>query len=226
MKKKRINGQATTPIYNKKFDLYLRENTYDEYIAKEMIRAYSTLEVDKNTILFDMGANIGGFTRKWAPKVKHVYSYEPDENNFKSLKLNTNSLNNVTLIKAAVGGTFEKERVFYINNQTNSAAHSLFVPGGRDKVVVKAVNFDEEVEKYQPTAIKMDIEGAEYEVIPVSKFPSCIKDFIFEIHIRKKAWRTEYLSIEKYLLDAGFKPIIPLPKLKKQLYIVAHYRRD
>ncbi|MFW6002743.1 MAG: FkbM family methyltransferase [archaeon] len=225
MAKKRINGQASTPIYHEKYDLYLRENTYDEYIAKEMRNAYSSLEVDEDTVLFDMGANIGAFTRKWAPSVKKVYCYEPDENNFKMLQLNTKDLDNVECIRAAVGATDDKERVFYINNQTNSAAHSLFVPRGRDEIRVPAVNFDEEVEKYQPTAIKMDIEGAEYEVIPASKFPSCIKDFIFEIHIRKKAWRVEYLSIEDYLLNAGFKPIVPLPELKKQLYIVAHYKR-
>lgn len=225
--KKRINGQASEPIYNDKLGLYLRENTYDEYVAKEMKNAYSSLFdfINKDTILFDLGANIGAFAKKFAGYVNKIYCYEPDENNFKMLKLNTSDLNNIEYIQAIVGGTKEKERTFYINNQTNSASHSMFYPRGRDKIILPAVNFDEEVEKYQPTAIKMDIEGAEYEVIPASKFPESIKDFIFEIHIRKKQWRTEYLSIEKYLLNAGFKPVIPLPELKKQLYIVAHYRR-
>jgi len=221
----KINDCDRIIEYNDKYKLYLRTNSLDLFVAGEMMHAYKNLMVDSNTVLFDLGANIGAFAHKWGPLVKQIISYEPEENNFRLLKKNTEDLKNIVYVQAAIGMTEDKERVFYKNNRRNTCAHSLYISRGRDIVTVPAINFDKEVEKYQPNVVKMDIEGGEFEIILGSCFHNCIKEIIFEVHFVKKRWIESYQLLLNTLEKHNFKPAYSIPERKKGWLLVLHYRR-
>jgi len=96
------------------------------------------VEVEKNDIVVDCGANVGFFTLYALNKgAKHVFSIECDDNNMESLNYNLENTNS-TIVKEYVGfgeGYLDIEKIF---KKTNTPF----------------INF-----------IKIDIEWAEYDLL-------------------------------------------------------------
>ena len=69
---------------------------------------YLKKNIKPGDIVIDVGANIGYFTclmSKLVGETGHVYSFEPELNNFKMLKMNVeeNNCSNVTIEQKAIG---------------------------------------------------------------------------------------------------------------------------
>ena len=101
-----------------------------------------------------------------AAKAAHVYCIEPDPKVFRALQKNTEALDNVTILQAAVSnetGTID----FYLS--TEGAASSISTPHEyTEKIVINALSLDELVAKYKigkVTFIKLEAEGWEPEVL-------------------------------------------------------------
>jgi FkbM family methyltransferase len=167
----------------KGLNVVVRENTMDEYVIKES--EYDKCEFTKNDIWLDAGANIGAFALKYHDKVKQIISYEPDVENYKNLKQNLelNNIYNCKTFKLCLVENNDKTRKFYLNKKTNKGIHSLIIKKGRDEVMVNCANINSVVKKFNINKIKMDIEGAEYELIKSMDFTN-IKEFIFEYHFK------------------------------------------
>jgi len=114
-------------------------------------------------ICIDIGANIGYFTILMARKCKHVYSFEPEPNNFKLLvnNIGLNQLLNVNWIDVAITDKREKRKLYLCD--TDNGMHRIYkskwcnggsvnvLTGDLDSFTLPRINL-----------IKMDIEGAEY----------------------------------------------------------------
>jgi FkbM family methyltransferase len=135
-------------------------DVYGEYSESEVI--FLTSCMNKKTVVYDIGGNIGYHASAFATFAKHVYSFEPNLKNFSLLMKNTESFNNVTLINAAVT---DKNTVLTIDD------YNINVPGnygnlstGSGITPVLGIKLDDyNFEK--PDVIKIDVEGAEYQVI-------------------------------------------------------------
>ncbi|MBL7045406.1 MAG: FkbM family methyltransferase [Parcubacteria group bacterium] len=116
----------------------------------------------------DVGANVGYFTLLAARLVGEggsVYAFEPEDENFELLERNIkeNGYQNVVLEKKAVSDK-RGELTFYIDPK-NLCAHSLVAKDGQKEVRVEAVVFDEYFKDLQIDVVKIDVEGAEPQVL-------------------------------------------------------------
>jgi FkbM family methyltransferase len=111
-----------------------------------------------NDIVVDAGANIGIFTLIASQVAEHVVAIEPDPQNYKILRENVegNGIENVTLIEKALYSSSGQKMRFWQNG-----VMSKFSEEGQ--VDVETETLDDIAQKLDlhPTAIKMDIEGAE-----------------------------------------------------------------
>lgn len=149
--------------------LELRTNKVFEKFETELVKK----EIKNGDIVLDIGANIGYFSLVFSQVVGtngRVFAFEPDPNNFALLKKNVeiNNLKNVALNQKAVSDV-SKSLPLYLC-EYNHAQHRIYPsPRCNETVMVDAITIDEYLagtEFYNRiNFVKMDVEGAEYNVI-------------------------------------------------------------
>lgn len=119
--------------------------------------------INPNDVCFDIGANVGFYTLLFSKNAKQVVSFEPVPRNLKYLfeMINLNCLKNVLVIPAAVS---KESKCMRFNTGENCALGKLDNSG---EITVLSVSCDEFIERYNiiPTLIKIDVEGAEVDVL-------------------------------------------------------------
>ena len=191
---------------NKTFKVECRDGFWDDYIISENIRSnqYSKLNLKSNDVVLDIGSHIGTFSIVSAVTSKKVICYEASKENFKLLNKNVvhNNLDNVISFNQAVGGGDEKLITFYVNKgrdkkseydehgmivpkdkTVNTGAHSTIRIAGRTTEVVSCVNINTVLNTHKPNKIKLDCEGAEYNIIKNIEDWTGIDAIAFEYHI-------------------------------------------
>lgn len=143
--------------------------------------------LDSDDVVLDIGACFGTFAVKASPLVAKVISYEPGEDNFTLLKMNTKGLANVECLPAAVIGDCRPYVEFFMGS--NGTIHSTTKYRGRNSVKVPAVNFVDQLDQYSPSVLKIDIEGGEYEFRELWNLPNCVRALLLEIHLNRREWR-------------------------------------
>ena len=144
---------------------------------------------------------------------------EPDENNLAALEdnLNLNDIKNVEIIPAALAGK-SGLRDFYISTDTHN--HSLFkvlAPQITKTAKVKAsglADFLNEQGIEETSLLKLDIEGAEYEVLNNFTDWQKVKNIILEYH---DFGDLKHAQLENLLQDNGYKIKITPSKFEQGL---------
>lgn len=148
---------------------------------------YPGFEIKENDIIIDVGAHIGLFTlyaSQFCNSGK-IFSYEPMKENYKLLvdNVNGNNLDNIRTFNFAVSNS--ETIKLYIND--DESGHSMFSKSSDfttvDSISLKKI-FDENRIEYCDF-LKLDCEGAEYEIIeslPTEYFKK-IKKIIIEYHM-------------------------------------------
>lgn len=159
----------------------------DRDMAKDCLKHYSAFNLDSNSIVMDLGANIGGFGNMVMNSDAGSYiAYEPDPENFKMLQMNTNEDSRAILHQSVVSMSDQPTLTFHQNESGKSACSGTVVPKKRRSIQydVSNTHFDEAFEKYKPTHLKMDIEGAEEDWLRANEgvFPDHVQEFALEIH--------------------------------------------
>lgn len=153
---------------------------------------YAALSIGPDDVVLDVGANIGTFAKRAALAGARVISYEPDPDNFELLQLNTTGLDVVARRAAVVGTGAQSEATFYRANHPDwPMMHSTQARRGRtDTITVAAACFATVVAALQPTVVKIDIEGGEYELLDdLVPWPSSVRELAVEFHYGRKRWR-------------------------------------
>lgn len=154
--------------------LCTRRNGSDFHMIDEIwaFRKYDYFgyQIKPGDVVVDVGANIGAFT-VYAAVVcgaSRVLSFEPFPSNYKMLTRNveTNQLRMVTCVNQAVGGN-RGMRTLRLNS-TDSGSHSLVYGSSGNSVQVECCTLEDVFRQFSLTKIdylKMDCEGAEYEIL-------------------------------------------------------------
>ncbi len=125
-------------------------------------------KVKKGMLILDIGANIGFYSlllSKLVGEKGKVYAFEPEEFNFKFLKLNSLKHKNITPINAAVGASNGIIKL-YISKDLNVDHHTYDIGEGRKYKIVKLVTIDGYFKlKKKFDVIKLDIQGFDYQAI-------------------------------------------------------------
>ncbi|HDZ83228.1 MAG TPA: FkbM family methyltransferase [Roseobacter sp.] len=155
-------------------------------------------------LALDCGANVGVVSSLLADTGADVISYEPDPYAFAQLSDALGDRQNVQLINAAVGASSGNVRLMRASNfdedKKGASVKSTIVDGGRmiaaeNYVDVKLLDFltilSGEIENRGEIAfVKMDIEGAELELLEAMDAADLIRDIrclVVETHERKFA---------------------------------------
>lgn len=159
-------------------NILIRTATSDFDVAKACLgdEEYDYLTFGNPKIILDVGANIGASTRFFANSFpgSKIYALEPDAKNYRLLKRNTTSCKNVTPLQLAL----------WIDNNPHNLNQRMTGTWGftlckvhssssrKTSAIVPCVTLPElmEQERIQYIDImKMDIEGAEKEILEDSK---------------------------------------------------------
>jgi FkbM family methyltransferase len=136
-----------------------------EAFVKDYITA---LQVDEEKCAMDIGANHGIYTNLLADKFKHVYAFEPQEDNITILAKAVDKNEKITVDRRAIGAVDNQDVTLYISN--NKGGHSIsskvgtskrWGHGKKDNATVKSITLDTFTEDKQIGFIKCDIEGGE-----------------------------------------------------------------
>jgi len=188
---------------------YIRKDNFgDLYTFRENIngKQYKNVSLKLNDVVLDIGGHIGTFAVPIANKVKQIISVEMDAENFKVLESNTRFYKNISIIEAAVvSNSNEDSTVIYYKAKKNSGANSMYVSRGRgDPLFSPSIKIGELLEKYKPSVIKCDAEGAEYDIFKGLFIPSFVKQIIVEFHFGHKNWRDAANELTKEFIHQGF----------------------
>jgi len=172
-----------------------RPDTTDQKVIDEVIKR-NVYERKKDNfflkdapIWLDLGGNIGTFTCKACNSgCKKVISFEPEIDNFNLLKRNIKKNNfskKVTPIRAGVVAqeNIKELKLYLCKGNYNKYRHTIFKKRGRQSIKIPVQNFKKILKKYRPNGIKIDIEGAEIEILESMKpsdWPKHVTHLVFE----------------------------------------------
>lgn len=136
---------------------------------------FNQIDYTKYNTIIDAGANIGAFTinsKKSIKKGTRFYLFEPEVNNARDLEfnLNLNSVENYTILQK---GLWSSDTILTFYKSNRAGEHSLINSNNVSKNTIQIhvttlKTFFNTNEIEFPVLIKMDIEGAELEVIKSS----------------------------------------------------------
>ena len=127
--------------------------------------------LDKRHDYLDIGAWIGPTVLYGARKARHVWCFEPDPTAFRALawNLELNNLSNVSAFPVALSQGFGLARMASFGGERGDSMTSLLNTGGAAGIDALTIGWDafaQEVDLSSVSLVKMDIEGAEFEVLP------------------------------------------------------------
>ena len=190
-------------IYNSDKDKKIMMQDIDDVKKMNDIVLYSItkliefVKLPDDYIFLDLGTNLGWVTDKL---LKHnikgeIHCFEPHPVLFKNLKEKYKDSNNVFLNEAAVSNTNGEEYLYFKKEPTsnNDDGSSLNINksniSGQYKTKVKVIKLSDYISKFDSVdVLKMDIEGAEYDVLNElieSGAIHKIKYIFYECHERK-----------------------------------------
>lgn len=155
-------------------------------------------EVSAGDIVWDVGANIGFFTEKFAAVVGptgRVVAFEPSPGAFETLKRAGISMGNITLENMALAD-FDGEADFHVAPDGTDPTNGLFSERSDTTVTkVKVIQGDQYCSNHPdltPNRIKVDVEGYEYEVLMGLRQTlkvSSLRSVFIEVHFAALALR-------------------------------------
>lgn len=139
--------------------------------------------LEKKDIVMDIGAHIGCFSVLAGSICKKVFAFEPWEESYTLLRINVknNALENVECFKKAVTDKNTKYVKFFLHKKWNGCNSTIPVKGFGESIQVENQNLHEFLETNKISFVKMDIEGGEYELIPVL-IEYEVPKMVFELH--------------------------------------------
>lgn len=180
------------------------------------------IEAKANECILDIGAHLGFFalyTRSLNPQAQ-IICLEPNKKNFEILKnnLKKNKIQNIVLLNMGLAAD-SGERQFSVSSDSHNSRMISVKNENIKHCVCKTISFSDLVAECNIKIIsllKMDIEGAEFEIIEnMNKDDfALIKNIIFEYH---NSVKNNHKKLEKILRERGFSVQIFPSKFDKKL---------
>ena len=163
-----IGGKKIIFANNTEQKTYIK-NRVDRLLSKEPETIKWLNGFEKNSVFFDIGANIGIYSLYSAIKNENkVYAFEPHSANYKNLldSINLNKLNNCQAFCFAVSNKISLSHIG-VKNMHEGVADNVVGSKGDYYHGCVEIHLDYLVGKKvlpQPDYIKIDVEGFEYRV--------------------------------------------------------------
>ena len=175
------------------------------YIKKEIVFHKNFL--NKNNLIFDLGANVGDKSYVFSLFAKKIIAYEPEERLVNYLKRRFFKNKKIIIVPKVVSANRKKVKLYsFINNEAYSTIEKKSleyfinrkVKANIIKKNISSTTLNYEINKYGiPDYVKIDCEGAEKSILKNLKFK--IPIISFELNLPE-------------FYDDGFKIILNLKK--------------
>ncbi|MGV3765446.1 MAG: FkbM family methyltransferase [Chitinophagaceae bacterium] len=185
-------------------------------LLRTIIQAHTAGEL----IIFDVGANVGGFTsvamktflESQIPNPIKIYAFEPLPDTFGELQANLSKLENCTLVNSGLSETTGTAEIFYDPKRNTCASlHDRYEMNTPSKINIELMRLDTYMETNQIKKIdllKIDTEGHELSVLKGAGaylHPESIRNIQFEYGGTYLDSRTYLRDIYNLLLPKGYK---------------------
>lgn len=175
---------------------------------------YRLARADGWDTVVDIGANVGCFAFRVAPRARRVVAVEPEPGNFAALRANLEGLANVDLVREAVADAPGELSLYRDAHGTQGGRFTLYReldPGFlSDTVTVPVTTLDALFARHgveRCDLLKLDAEGAEYDVL-YGASPGTLARvgaIAGEYHdVRPEDPRTRVEAFRAFLADQGF----------------------
>jgi FkbM family methyltransferase len=169
------------------------ERVVDEVLRRNEYMVWGELEIKKGDVVIDCGAHIGCFTKYASLKEANVIAIEPEYENFALLKENTEGFDNLKIINAVL---YNGKKARFLVDSKRSDLHKV----DRKGKLVNTIKLDSIVDFFKIKRIdflKMDIEGAEYEVLKGFKNITKVRQLSIEWHYGSVALSRLIIFLDK-----------------------------
>jgi FkbM family methyltransferase len=217
-------------------------NVTEEKIKRELADAKSNAKYlpmfGQGGVFLDLGANIGEVSINASLKFDKVIGVEAHPHTFQRAKKRVeeaNATNVILLNRAVASSTGEKMFVSTPENTTGATARRekrLTNPAEGYYKEITSIGINDLLSEYKPRVVKIDIEGAEYEVLNSAEFPDSVEWLTVEFHgVRSESGAKRLQDCLNKLSAIGFEKLIPKEisctnGIPKALYFVAVFRRN
>jgi FkbM family methyltransferase len=184
--------------------------------------------LNREDVWLDAGGHIGIFATRLLtqfPNIKQVIQYEPFGNNCEFAQLNAEEngvANRTQVVQRALVPDTQQTIDFYL--AWDSGKHSVLPIRGREKTTVQCQNFNEALKGI--TAIKMDIEGAEYDLIKSVEDWSNIRVALIEYHFHYRNLSEDREAKFREIIDimrANFDDVWVYPGVESTKTWITHF---
>tara|TARA_B110000285_G_C15136105_1_gene627051 strand:+ start:672 stop:1388 length:717 start_codon:yes stop_codon:yes gene_type:complete len=187
----------------------------DKDMINDCIRNYSHFSFDENSVVLDLGCNVGGMMHWLADiDIKQYIGFDALSENVEFFKENNlPDKSNYEVFHGAASTSTDPEITFHINPEMRGTTNGQTHPTRRQKqhrsvaLTVPNYNIDALIQLYKPTHLKLDIKGTEMVWFESTggKLPFCVQEFFVEVYTRKGAIRydTEFfpLQLEEFVVQ-------------------------
>ena len=172
--------------------------------------------LSKDSIFYDLGANLGWFSLYAASLGLETHAFEIDKDNFRGLRENTESfgLSNHYIYNIGIADTNRKVNLRKINCNIGEHHKTIDIENFSADNKIVSYNFVEEVEVDSidniiknkkipyPNAMKVDIDGSEYAFLLGAKETlKYVNSMVIELFVKSQY----HNNIVKILKENGFK---------------------
>ncbi|MBI1770162.1 MAG: FkbM family methyltransferase [Bacteroidetes bacterium] len=193
--------------------------------------------LSENSIVVDIGANVGFFSMLVLSKVKvkKILAFEPIPSNLEIFQrtISDNQIvkDSLVLTQAAVTGNPQPHLELHLdgNNELteNASVFSGFESTHSVKITVPSITFNEIIQKHQLEQIdflKMDCEGSEFDIIynTDSSLLKRIKRMMVEVHDIEGDEKNNVNYFNNYLRSLGF--TTSFERLSKRSHVLIAHR--
>jgi len=156
----------------------------------------------QNPVILDIGANIGGFavwaSYKWPNS--QIHCYEPIQNNFNILKVNTEYNKNIFIYNVAIGEQDGKRQMYHGKNNIGEAS---FIKGEEQQEHGEEVSVISASTLLNADIVKIDTEGAEVEILSNLKIKPDV--FLIEYHSSENRRAIDKILKNYILLESSMR---------------------
>lgn len=201
-------------VVHEKSGFWMRPGTLDDYVIGER-KQYLALGPREDDVLLDIGANIGSVARTFLEKgIRHVRCYEPDPDNWAVMCANLHEWMGTERVsgrqQAVIYDSAGYRLPLYKNRGRNKGAHSMTETIGRDVIQVECAGFRQVIGEVNPTLVKIDIEGGEYQFTEwiAGGWLANVRALAVEFHLTRAQWRqVDAPNLMEAIISAGFHPV-------------------
>lgn len=166
--------------------LYHRPWPSDYSMVKVKEQYAKAANLHQDQVWLDAGAAIGGFTNRIAKSVDMVVAIEAEPDNARLLMRNVYANNNhdkVMVLPGVLTGKKEsrKAKLYLVKGIYGTGMHSI-VKESKNSIEVNAYDINSVIDFFGVTAMKIDIQGGEYEVLKAIQNWDNISQVLVEYH--------------------------------------------